>query len=245
MAERYNNIIEFDEISSTNDYAMSLVRNGEVADFTVVKANFQTKGRGQVGNHWVSNKGENLLFSVIVHPHQIPANEQFIISQCVSLALCNVVSLFCKDVCIKWPNDIYVGNKKIAGILIENLLKGRLIETSIIGIGLNVNQREFEGVPNPTSLQNEAGRQFDCETLLEQFLSVFQEYYIESQKHKRRLRRKYRKNLYLLRKKHLFKDNTGEFVGKIVSVENDGKLHIRDCKRNEREYYFKEVEYIL
>lgn len=243
MAERYNKIIEFEELSSTNDYALELARNETLEDFTVVRTQFQTKGRGQIGNHWVSNKGENLLFSLILYPKNMQANCQFILSQTVSLALRDVVSEYCENVTIKWPNDIYVGNKKIAGILIENLLVGKMIETSIIGIGLNVNQLEFDGAPNPTSFVKECGKSFDCTTILNQFLLAFSAYYESSEQET--IRQEYISQLYLLDTRSKFKDTGGLFEGTIVSVENDGKLMIEDAEGNQRGYYFKEVEYVL
>lgn len=243
--ERYNNIIEFEEISSTNDYAIELVRSKNVLDFTVIKTEFQTKGRGQIGNHWVSDKGKNLLFSLILHPTHIPANNQFILSQCVALALRDVVANFCELVTVKWPNDIYVGNKKIAGILIENVLKGKNIESSIIGIGLNVNQSDFADVPNPTSLQNEFSQDLNRDEILQLFLSSFENYYLQSQNDKSSVQEKYLQNLYLLNTQNLFKDKDGLFFGEITSVASDGKLQITDGQGRNRQYYFKEVEFVI
>ena len=140
MSEIYNNIIEFDELSSTNDYALELVRTESVPDFTVISTQFQTKGRGQIGNLWVSNKGENLLFSIILHPNHISANNQFILSQCVSLALRDFIAEYCNDVTIKWPNDIICKDKKLCGILCE-----KTSDRVVVGIGLNL---KTEGFPN-------------------------------------------------------------------------------------------------
>lgn len=241
MAERYNNIIEFDELSSTNNYANDLVSQKFVPDFTIIKTNFQTQGRGQIGNCWVSNKGDNLLFSIILHPIHLQANNQFILSQCVALALRDTIANFCKNVCIKWPNDIYVNDKKIAGILIENKLLGKQIETSIIGIGLNVNQTNFVEAPNPTSLKLECGHSFNINKLLTTFLDLFNSYYIESQQNEQNIKSKYFQNLYLLKKLHTFKDSIGQFDGYISNVAPDGRLLIIDAKNKERWYYFKEV----
>lgn len=244
MSEIYNNIIEFDELSSTNDYALELVRTESVPDFTVISTQFQTKGRGQIGNLWVSNKGENLLFSIILHPNHISANNQFILSQCVSLALRDFIAEYCNDVTIKWPNDIYVGTNKIAGILIENLLQGKNIETAIIGIGLNVNQTFFEHVPNPTSLKNECGQTLLCDELLPAFIYRFSEYYSQINNGKQNIHNAYLQNLYLLQKPSTFKDKRGIFTGTICGVELDGRLQIETEQHTIRRYFFKEVEYL-
>lgn len=251
MAERYNNIIEFDEISSTNDYANEFVAQQFVPDFTIIRTNFQTKGRGQIGNCWTSNKGDNLLFSIVLHPNCLRANNQFILSQSISLALQETVSKFCKNVSIKWPNDIYVNDKKIAGILIENTLIGKQIETTIVGIGLNVNQTHFEGLPNPTSVLLEYAKEhtidsfsFNLNELLSDFLNLFKVYYAESQKNPQSISLKYFQHLYLLKTIHTYEDATGIFEGYISDVAPDGRLQIIDTEGKERWYYFKEVSFV-
>ena len=241
--ERYNNIIELKEISSTNDYALELARTKIVPEFTVIRADFQTKGRGQIGNHWVADNGKNLLFSVILHPTHIAANNQFILSQCVSLTLFRTVSLFCDDVAIKWPNDLYVGNKKIAGILIENLLNGKHIASSIIGIGLNVNQEDFIGAENPISLKNIIRKEFNINELLLLFLKELDSIYSQIPQNNKTIQDEYLNHLYLKDQQAPFKDKDGLFTGTIYSVAENGQLHIIDEQGKERAYYFKEVEY--
>ena len=241
--ERYNNIIELKEISSTNDYALELARTKIVPEFTVIRADFQSKGRGQIGNHWVADNGKNLLFSVILHPTHIAANNQFILSQCVSLALFRTVSLFCDDVAIKWPNDLYVGNKKIAGILIENLLNGKHIASSIIGIGLNVNQEEFVGAVNPVSFKNILHKELNINELLLLFLKELDSLYSQIPQNNKAIQDEYLNHLYLKDRQTAFKDKDGLFTGTISSVAENGQLHIIDEQGKERAYYFKEVEY--
>ena len=241
--ERYNNIIELKEISSTNDYALELAHTENTQDFTVIRADFQTKGRGQIGNHWVADRGKNLLCSVILHPTHIAANNQFILSQCVSLALFRTVSLFCDDVAIKWPNDLYVGNKKIAGILIENLLNGKHIASSIIGIGLNVNQEDFIGAANPISLKNIIHKELNINELLFLFLKELDSLYSQIPQNNKTIQDEYLNHLYLINQQAPFKDKDGLFLGTISSVAENGQLHIIDEQGKERAYYFKEVEY--
>ncbi len=237
-------MIKVEELSSTNDYASELVRREFVADFTVVMTDFQEKGRGQRGNTWVSAAGQNLLFSVVLHPRQVPIKEQFILSQTVSIALSEVVSLYCDSVCIKWPNDIYVGDRKIAGILIENSINKKEIETTIIGIGLNVNQLLFEGAPNPTSLRAELGKEQNRDEILQQFLSRFRQLYASMLRDPETIRRIYKERLYQRGKRSQYKDATGIFSGLIIDVAIDGQLLIADANGDIRRYYFKEVEYL-
>lgn len=245
MGERYNNLLEFEELSSTNDYANELAKRESIADFTIVRTDFQTKGRGQRGNYWKSNKGENLLFSVILHPKNIVLQEQFILSQCVALSIYETISLYCDNVQIKWPNDIYVGDNKICGILIENVLLQKQIDLSIIGIGININQTKFIDIPNPTSLQLELGKPLDIHGVLDMFMNIFQSNYKLIFTHPESIRKSYKSHLYLFNTTHTFYDVNGAFEGKIFDVQNDGKLIIIDENQNQRGYYFKEVKYKL
>src|SRR5690554_2262357 len=137
-------IVRLDEVESTNLYLRQLVREEHPEEGSVVIADYQTGGRGQMGNSWLSAKGENLLFSLLIYPRGVKANEQFIISRIASLAVKNTLDQFTDDIRIKWPNDIYWKDKKIAGILIENDISGRVITNSIIGIGININQDRSE-----------------------------------------------------------------------------------------------------
>lgn len=245
MAERYNNIRTFEELSSTNDYACDLLRHELVSDFTVIQADYQTKGRGQRGNSWVSNPRENLLFSIILHPNHISAEEQFILSQAVSLALYETVNLFCENVHIKWPNDIYVRDNKIAGILIENMLEGKHITSSVVGIGLNVNQVSFADVPNPTSLYVESGCLLQRDEVLYTFLVYCQEYYTFIQTKPEYIRQQYNAVLYRKDVMSSYIDTGGMFRGEIKYVAPNGRLHIIDEYGRVKKYYFKEVAYVL
>ena len=165
-------IIRFDSLESTNRYCEALDLN-QVEDFTCYWALQQTAGIGQRGNHWESSSGLNLTFSLVLHPDFLPASEQFRLTQMLSLALSDCLRSLDlpKPIHIKWPNDIYVGNDKICGILVSNRLQGEHITASICGIGLNVNQTDFPSwVPNPVSLLSLTGKQFELEALLQQLL---------------------------------------------------------------------------
>ena len=174
-------IIHIDETDSTNRWLMehsdsSLETLSDVAKepSLCVVADYQTAGKGCGTNSWESERGKNLTFSVMLHPVEIPASGQFRISEAVSVALCTTLEAYIYNkVEIKWPNDIYVGDQKICGILIENRLQGSTIMNSIVGIGLNVNQQIFRSdAPNPVSMYQLVGHEMDRTALLDAFLKA-------------------------------------------------------------------------
>ena len=156
----------FDELASTNDEA----RDARYMNGAVVIAERQSRGRGQRGNSWSSAEGMNLTFSAVLCPASLRAESQFYLSKAVALSVSDTVDSFGIESRIKWPNDIYVGDGKVAGILIENDLMGACISRSIAGIGLNVNQTAFDpALPNPTSLALQKGAEFDRSEVFERF----------------------------------------------------------------------------
>ncbi len=162
-------ILHFDEINSTNVFLYDKIsENNDISDMVVV-ADYQTAGRGMDKNRWESEAGMNLLFSIALNVNFLEAENQFKISQAVSVAIAETLSQFVdnKQLFIKWPNDIYFGDKKLAGMLIQNTIEGRMMGVSIIGIGLNVNQIEFsKDIPNPISLKMISDRDFELDNLL-------------------------------------------------------------------------------
>ncbi|KOP36509.1 biotin--[acetyl-CoA-carboxylase] ligase [Flavobacterium sp. WLB] len=159
-------LIKLDAIDSTNDFLKSLSSQDELENFTVVTAENQTKGKGQMGAKWSSETGKNLIMSVLVKDFLFDNEQVFNLSIVVSLAVLDALkSLNIPDLCIKWPNDIMSYNKKIGGILIENTLKsdGRIV--SVVGIGINVNQTNYEDLPRGSSLAVISGKTFDKENL--------------------------------------------------------------------------------
>ena len=161
-------VIHIDETDSTNRWLRDYALSQPEGDYVVV-SEYQTAGRGCGTNSWESERGKNLTFSLLIHPTEITADCQFRISEAVSLALCETLDAYVTDrqVSVKWPNDIYVDDCKICGMLIENRLRGRLMTDSIIGIGLNVNQQEFfSDAPNPVSLVQLLGHEVALEPLL-------------------------------------------------------------------------------
>ncbi|WP_347051821.1 biotin--[acetyl-CoA-carboxylase] ligase [Flavobacterium olei] len=159
-------LIKLDAIDSTNDFLKALSSAEELENFTVVTAEYQTKGKGQVGGVWTSEAGKNLTMSVLVRDFLHNNQQVFDLSVAVSLAVSEALkSLNIPDICIKWPNDILSYNKKLAGILIENTIKsdGRIV--SVVGIGINVNQTDYNELPHASSLAVIKGRSFDKEDL--------------------------------------------------------------------------------
>jgi BirA family biotin operon repressor/biotin-[acetyl-CoA-carboxylase] ligase len=229
---------------STNTQAFGLIQSDSVADGTIIYADYQSAGRGQKGNRWVSEDGKNLLFSIVLYPVMVGPGEQFIISIFVSLAICDFLKTLVPECKIKWPNDIYAGDDKIAGILIENSIISNRIVTSIAGIGLNINQEEFpEELMNPVSLKLITGKEHDryfCLKQLAGFLDLRYKQVISGCWDD--LRNEYIASLYRLNRWSRFKSLTGFFEGKIVSVTDSGCLKIEDTTGNIREFAFKEIE---
>ena len=173
MSKKHD-IIWLESVDSTNEEAKRHI--SDIDNLSVLSALEQTAGRGQRGNKWTSNTGENLMFSIVLKDPKISARDQFVLNEIASLAVVDFLSMHGISARIKWPNDIYVGSKKICGILIENSLHGSAISSSIIGIGLNINQRNFNvNLPNPTSMvlcRAEDGP-FDIHRCLEEFMDIF------------------------------------------------------------------------
>ena len=163
-----SNLIFYNELPSTNTEASLLLKSGEQIEGTVIQTDFQSAGKGQAGNKWESEKGKNLLFSIILYPQSISPYDQFLISMTISLGICDFLDRLCTGATIKWPNDIYLGNDKIAGILIENSILGTMIETSVAGIGLNINQDNFVSIqPRPISLKMATGKEYSISACLQ------------------------------------------------------------------------------
>lgn len=160
-------IIKLNATDSTNTYIKKLAKETELPDETVVHANHQLSGRGQMGNGWLSREGQSLTFSMFKRFETIEIEKQFLVSMVVSFAISEALkTLNIPDVSIKWPNDILSDNKKIGGILIENVLEGSFVKYSVIGIGLNVNETDFPNLPQASSMKLETGRTFQLDEVL-------------------------------------------------------------------------------
>lgn len=232
------------ETSSTNTLLKELVQGQYLKEGFTIYTDYQDRGRGQRGNSWESNRSENLLFSTILYPNHIKAVSQFLISQIVSLAIKKVLDMYISDASIKWPNDIYWHDKKIAGILIENSLLGDNINYSIIGVGLNVNQMRFlSNAPNPVSMQQITGQVHDINIILNQILDQITEFYTQGQVEN--IKKQYKESLY--RKDGFFQYSDGKeiFRAQIRDIENSGSLVLEQENHTVRKFAFKEVQFIL
>ena len=223
--------IHLSETTSTNQW---MKEHDDGHDF-VVWTDYQSAGRGSGSNTWESERGKNLLFSLLIHPVMLKPTEQFRISMAISLAIVKALGL--EELSIKWPNDIYWNDCKLCGILIENKMRGRSICQSIIGVGMNVNQTVFRSdAPNPVSLRLITGEEYDCLSLLN---SVVEHFTLDINPFD------YRSLLYRRQGFYAYRDAEGDFEAELVTVEDDGHLLLRDRNGWQRRYAFKEVQFIL
>ncbi len=237
-------IIKLNAIDSTNSYLRKLASKKKLDDFTVVITEHQTKGRGQIGTVWNSEKGKNLTCSVFKRNTGVSLDDQFYISMVTSLALIKTLQLFqVPKLAVKWPNDILSEQKKICGILIENVIKNHDIEASIIGIGLNVNQTQFKNLPQASSLRNLTGTVFSIDELLTRIVEQMVYYFEKLEKGKHSLiKRAYEALLFRKNKPSTFKDAKGNlFSGFIKGVNAEGNLQILQEDDILNEYDLKEV----
>ncbi|MCM4169665.1 Bifunctional ligase/repressor BirA [Arenibacter antarcticus] len=238
-------LIKLSATDSTNAYLKSLIQGVDLEDFTVVVADTQMKGRGQMGTSWLSEPGNNLTFSVLKKFNRVSVEEQFRINICVSLAIYTALAPYnVPDLKIKWPNDILSGYSKICGILIENVLSGQFIRTSIIGIGLNVNQLNFEKLPNVSSLKLLLGQEFDLEELLYAIVGHLKVFLSTNWEHEFDvLRASYEDQLFRIGKPSTFKNAEEQlFMGFIKGVSRSGKLLILLEDDILKEFDLKEVK---
>ena len=274
MTKMYD-IMWLERVDSTNSEAKRHI--SDIDNLSVLSALSQSEGRGQKGNKWSSVPGENLTFSIVLKFGEqtagkaglsvagklrlaVAAREQFVLTEIASLSIVEFLSRHGIKAKIKWPNDIYVGDKKICGVLIENSLRGENLSSSIIGIGLNVNQRNFDvNLPNPTSMVLETGFEEDIKGCLEEFMDIFQGYleYSLPNLRERYLSYLWRHNTparYIdqpLQSQQLKTDSEGELLGReftgiIRGLSLIGHLVVEDIEKGElKEFAFKEISYIL
>ena len=229
---------------STNEMASVLLSKQEQYNGTVIHTDFQTAGKGQRGNSWESNEGENILLSVILDTQFLDPTDIFDLTIVTSLAIHDLLTEYYKeDFRIKWPNDIFFQDKKIAGILIENYIRQNIIEWCIVGVGLNVNQRRFQE-PKAISLASICDQDFDREELTNILLLKLEKRYFDLKNGERsKLRKAYIKNLYWRDELHVFLSEGSYFNGKISNVASSGKLII-EVEEGTRKFDFKEVQFI-
>ena len=232
----------------TTDSTNSLVRRWldagrELPELTVVYADEQTAGRGQTGNSWESEAGMNVQFSLVCHPMFLSASRQFVLSEAMALAVAEVVGGE-----VKWPNDIYVGDSKISGTLIECDLRGGQIKTCVIGTGINVNQRIFRSdAPNPVSLFQLTGHEHDCEQVLNSVVNRFVILYglLQQEGGAASVHKMYLRQLYRRTGRHAYEDADGVFMAEFVDVEPSGHLVLRREDGLVKRYEFKEIRFVI
>jgi len=243
----WQRIVKLDCIESTNDYASDLLKKTKPEEGSIYSTLFQSAGKGIGQNKWESEKGMNLLFSLILYPSFLPVEDQFLISKAVSLGIANYIQAKTNHIKIKWPNDIYYKNKKIAGILIENSIKGSNINSSIIGIGFNLNQAEFKSdAPNPVSLHQITKKIYSIDQELVKIRTNIRFFYDKLKAGKfEEINREYLKCLYRFNDIHEFKTDKEIFKARITGVNKYGHLQLKTENNEVREYGFKEVEFVI
>lgn len=255
--------IQLDSTDSTNNYLRQLHPVPDTP-ITLVTTKFQTAGRGQRGNSWESEAGCNLMYSILVHPGTLRPSQMFSLSEVAALSVCYSLNEFLvssqfqcnkspfqdsliteKSFTVKWPNDIYYGDNKIAGILIETELMGSRINNAIIGVGVNINQHKFlSDAPNPISLCHILGRDTDLQQVMDTIIRHFTQLYEELEVGNTEiLHHAFMQHLYRREGFHPYTDVSGSFHARIVDVELSGHLILEDSNGLARRYAFKEVRF--
>jgi len=238
------NIIKLNAINSTNDYLKQLTATRHVEHFTIVVAENQTQGRGQMGSVWNAEPGKNLTFSVLVKDLLLQINQIFSLNVAVAVSIAQALETFnIPQVSIKWPNDILAGNKKVGGILIENSIKNDGEIFSVIGIGLNVNQQNFDGLPKASSLAVATGRVFDKEAVMMAIAEQLnRNLMVLMHKDAKTLWDNYHQKLYKKGLPMPFDKNGKTFMGIIQGVNHNGCLQVVLADDSVAEYNIKEVQ---
>ena len=240
------NIIRVESVESTNSYLKDLVHKQSVEEGTVIITDNQTEGRGQRGNAWESEAGKNITCSMILYPSFLPIQRYFLLSEAVALGVKETLDAYTGGISLKWPNDVYYKDHKIAGILIENELTGNQFGLSVIGVGININQERFlSNAPHPISLKQITGLELDTKTLLKELVhNILYRYEQLKAGDTETLIRAYHDALYRKTGLHPYKDNEGAFYARIEWVSDNGFLHLITDKNEERSYAFKAVSFL-
>ena len=246
--------IRLKRVNSTNKYALDVISKSKPIEGTVISASFQYDGRGQIGRFWESEEGKNITCSIILKPTFLRAHDQFYLNMAISLAICDLIDSFLADTksktYIKWPNDIYVDDEKIAGILIQNSIMGKYISSSVIGIGININQTKFsEDIPNPTSLKQLLDKEIDLEVAFNQLFAVLNIKYLRLANAKGTtygfrdgyLNRMYRRNMW----SNFQTEKQLSLSGKILEVDGIGRLKVLLKDNTVRVFSFREIKFLI
>ena len=240
-------LIHLNETDSTNKALALIYENEGLPSGSIVRADFQTAGRGQRGNSWESEAGKNLMFSILFNTSDVPANMPFVISEMSSLSVKYMLDKYIPGISVKWPNDIYHKDEKIAGILIENTITQGKISQSIIGIGINVNQTIFySDAPNPVSMAQITGFSLNLMTIMEEFRRIFT---VQSERIKNKdfdlIHKDYLNCIYRKEGLYKYRDTDNVFEASIHDIEPSGHLVLKRMDGTLSRYAFKEVSYVL
>ncbi|OFY86341.1 MAG: biotin--[acetyl-CoA-carboxylase] ligase [Bacteroidetes bacterium RIFCSPLOWO2_12_FULL_35_15] len=242
------NNIHLNSVASTNSYASELLRQIKPVEGTLIYTFDQQNGRGQRGSGWESEANKNIALSLILNPSFLQADNQFLITKIISLSVADLMAEWLhphnlsSKIKIKWPNDIYVGDKKIAGILIENTLRENNIQSSIIGIGININQTEFITTKNATSLKTLTNKEVELMPAIEQICEFIEARYLQLKTNKlESINNAYLQNLYRFEEWSNYSSKYQEFVGKITGVSSSGKLQMELSSHEKKEFDLKEI----
>ena len=231
--------------ASTNTEAQQLLIKNEATEGCTIVTHRQTQGRGQRGNTWEAEPGQNITLSVILSPTFLAARQQFYLNMAISLAILDLLhENGLQQAQVKWPNDLFFEDKKLGGILIENTINSHSIQHSVVGIGLNVNQLQFAS-PTATSMANVCGHVLDLEKITARLLELLEKRYLQLRNgHTARLRYEYLQRLYRYQEVHLFRVGQEQVQGQIIGVDEDGRLAV-EIEKELRYFAFKEIEHII
>jgi len=241
-------LIEIDEVDSTNLHAQRMLKKQKVVEGTVINAKLQTEGRGQMGTRWYSGDGDNLTFSLILYPRFLNLEKQFYLSKVIAIGIVEAIeklSIF--NVKIKWPNDIYLGKEKVSGILIENSVRGQEIEHSVVGVGVNINEEDFGmyGL-SATSLAMEAGETMDTGYLLKSLLKCMEKWYLMLRAEKYfEIDDAYQQKLLNYNQWAYYEKDDQVIKAKIIGVKNYGNIVLENELGDIFEYGLKELKFII
>ncbi len=235
---------------STNSYAIDLLKNVNAIEGTVVYTHNQTKGKGQRGNLWITEPQRNATFSLILKPTFLNPNNSFYLSKITALALYDVLTEILSggqfDIKIKWPNDIMVNNKKIAGVLIENSVSADVLQWCVVGVGINVNQKEFGEIKGATSLYLLCQKTMEVEDVIDHFYTHFEKWYLRLKKVELKLiDETYHKHLLGMGKMNTFEKDGQRFKAKVIGVNESGLLILEAEDGSRKNHDIKEVSFIL
>lgn len=242
--------IYLDSVNSTNTYAKNLLSKSNPTEGTVIFAAQQSAGRGQIGSKWNTAPKKNIIMSTILFPKFLLATQQFQLNKVISLAVMDTIQPHLdatQQLLIKWPNDIYVNNKKLGGILIENSLRGAYLEHAVVGIGLNINQLDFDvSLPNPTSLSLLTQKTYNLETLLSDLCTRIEYHYLQLKSKHHKIDTLYLNYLlgYNEWRNFLLPEANQTFEGKITGVSKTGKLQV-STKAHPLEFDLKEIKFLF